>query len=217
MGTKPKAEYLIPAERIEGAILVIRGRKVMLSHDLAALYGVSTKAFNQAVSRNIERFPDDFMFQISREETQALRSQFVTSNAGDSRPQSVTLSEKPGRGGRRYRPFAFTEHGAVMAATILNSPRAIEVSVFVVRAFVRLSRVAADQRQLALRLAELESRVTVHDKALQAVIAQLKALIQPPATEPKKRRIGFGPDDSRTGSSSDFIARDRPARRRRSR
>jgi len=102
-----------------------------------------------------------------------------------------------------------------MAATILNSPRAFEVSVFVVRAFVRLSRVAADQRQLALRLAELESRVTVHDKALQAVIAQLKALIQP--TEPKKRRIGFGPDDDRTGSNSGFIARDKPAGRRHSR
>jgi hypothetical protein len=212
MATRTKSASLIPVERIEGAILVIRGRKVMLSHDLAALYGVSTRTFNQAVRRNAARFPEDFMFQLTWDEAAASRSQIVTLNDSTSRSQNATLK----RGGNiKYRPYAFSEHGAVMAATILNSPRAVEVSVFVVRAFVRLSRVAADQRQLALRLAELESRVTVHDKALQAVIAQLKALIQP--TEPKKRRIGFGPDDDRTGSGSDFIARDKPAGRRHSR
>jgi hypothetical protein len=196
--SEPKGTgYLIPSERIEGAILVIRGKKVMLSHDLAALYGVSTRTFNQAVKRNAARFPEDFMFQLTWEEAEASRSQTVTLKRGSN---------------IKYRPLAFTEHGAVMAASVLNSPRAVEVSVFVVRAFVRLSRIATDQRQLALRLAELESRVTVHDKALQAVIAQLKQLIQLPAPEPKKRRFGFGPDDNRTGSGSDFIARDRPRR-----
>jgi hypothetical protein len=206
--------YLIPSERIEGAILVIRGKKVMLSHDLAALYGVSTRTLNQAVKRNAERFPPDFMFQVTWEEAEASRSQIVTLNDPTLRSQNATRK----RGSNiKYRPLAFTEHGAVMAASVLNSPRAVEVSVFVVRAFVRLSRVAADQRQLALRLAELESRVTAHDKTLLAVIAQLKRLIQLPAPGPKKRRIGFGPDDNRTGSSSDFIARDRPAKSRRRR
>ena len=225
--SKPSQDsgYLIPAERIDNAILEIRGRKVMLSHDLAALYGVSTKAFNQAVKRNVERFPEDFMFQLTREEAQALRSQSVTSNEAASRSQTVTLDEaglrsqfatlKRGKH-HKYRPYAFTEHGAVMAATILNSPRAIEVSVFVVRAFVRLSRVAADQRQFALKLAELESKLASHDKNFQVVFAAIKQLMQPP--EPKKKRIGFITDDGRsgqTGSSSDYIARDRPRRRTR--
>ena len=226
--TAPKDPgYLIPTERIDNAIVEIRGRKVMLSHNLAALYGVSTKAFNQAVKRNADRFPPDFMFQLTREEAQALRSQSVTSNEASSRSQSVTLNGvgsrsqsatsngRPGRGGQRYRPYAFSEHGAVMAATILNSPRAIEVSVFVVRAFVRLSRVAADRRQLALKLAELESKLASHDRSFQVVFAAIKQLMQPSA--PKKKRIGFVPDDDKpgqTGSGSGFIARDRPRRNR---
>jgi len=201
--------YLIPAERIEGAILEIRGKKVMLDRELAALYGVSVKAFNQAVRRNLERFPDDFMFQLTWEEVECPMSRSATSDDARSRSQSVTLK----RGGNiKYRPYAFTEHGAVMAATILNSPRAIEVSVFVVRAFVRLSRAAADQRQLALRLAELESKYAAHDKNLQVVFDALRRLMQPP--EPKKRRIGFVTTDRLGDSGSDFIARDRPARSR---
>ena len=141
-----KGGYLIPTERIDNAIIEIRGRKVMLSHNLAALYGVSTKAFNQAVKRNADRFPPAFMFQLTWEEAQALRSQIVTLNGVGSKSQSATLK----RGGHiKYLPYVISEHGAVMAATILNSPRAVEVSVFVVRAFVRLSRVAADQRQVA--------------------------------------------------------------------
>ena len=209
--TAPKdTGYLIPSERLDNAILEIRGRKVMLSHDLAALYGVSTKAFNQAVKRNVERFPEDFMFQLTREEAQALRSQFVTSNGVGSRSQSATLNGRPGRGGQRYLPYAFSEHGAVMAATILNSPRAIEVSVFVVRAFVRLSRVAADQRRFALKLAEIEAKLATHDRSLKAVFDAIRQLMQPP--EPKKKRIGFAtdPDDN-------IIAHDRPARQHRNR
>jgi hypothetical protein len=215
-GTKPqsgvsdKAGYLIPVERIDRAILEIRGRKVMLSYDLAALYGVSTKVFNQAVKRNAGRFPPDFMFQLSWEEAQVLRSQFVTLDEASPRSQFATLK----RGKHyKYRPYAFSEHGAVMAATILNTPRAVEVSVFVVRAFVRLSRAAADQRRLALKLAELESKLASHDKNFQVVFDALRRLMQPP--EPKKKRIGFITADDRPGAGSDFLARDRPCRRRR--
>ena len=198
--------YMIPTDRIEGAILEIRGRKVMLSRDLAALYGVSTKAFNQAVKRNADRFPPDFMFQLTWEEAQALRSQFVTLNGVGSRSQSATLK----RGGHiKYLPYAFSEHGAVMAATILNSPRAVEVSVFVVRAFVRLNRVAADQRRFALKLAEIEAKLSVHDQSLKAVFDALRRLMQPPPA-PKRRKIGFAtnPDDNIT-------VHDRPPRQNR--
>jgi hypothetical protein len=193
--TAPKdSGYLIPTERIDNAIIEIRGRKVMLSRDLAALYGVSTKVFNQAVKRNASRFPPGFMFQLTWEEAQALRSQTVTLDEAGLRSQIATL--KRGKH-HKYRPYAFTEHGAVMAATILNSPRAVDVSVFVVRAFVRLSRVAADQRQFALKLAEIEAKLSVHDQSLKAVFDALRQLMQPPPA-PKRRRIGFAtdPDDN---------------------
>lgn len=150
MTTPKDPGNLIPAERLDHAILEIRGRKVVLSHDLAALYGVSTKAFNQAVKRNADRFPPDFMFQLTQEEAQALRSQIVTLKRGSN---------------IKYLPYAFSEHGAVMAATILNSPRAVEVSVFVVRAFVRLNRVAADQRRFALKLAEIEAKLATQNRS----------------------------------------------------
>jgi hypothetical protein len=203
-----KGGYLIPTERIDNAIIEIRGRKVMLSHNLAALYGVSTKAFNQAVKRNADRFPPDFMFQLTWEEAQALGSQTVTSDEAGLRSQFATL--KRGKH-HKYRPYAFTEHGAVMAATILNTPRAAEVSVFVVRAFVRLSRVAADQRQVALKLAEIEAKLSVHDQSLKAVFDALRQLMQP-TPAPKRRKIGFAtdPDDN-------IIAHDRPSRPHRAR
>ncbi len=206
-GTTNKAGYLIPVERIDNAILEIRGRKVMLSHDLASLYGVSTRRLNEQVKRNASRFPPDFMFQLTWEEAQASRSQSVTLDEAGLRSQFATL--KRGKH-HKYRPYAFTEHGAVMAATILNTPRAVEVSVFVVRAFVRLSRAAADQRRFGLRLAELESKLASHDKNFQVVFDALRKLMQPP--EPKKRRIGFAtdPDDN-------IIAHDRPARQHRKR
>ena len=198
--------YVIPVEHLDRAIVVVRGRRVILSHDLAVAYGVTTKRLNEQVKRNIRRFPPDFAFELTDEEWMALRSQSATSNA------------RPGRGGRRYHPYAFTEHGAVMAASVLNTDRAVEVSVFVVRAFVRMSQVLASHRQLALKLAELEARVTVHDKNIQSLLAAIRQLMQPP--EPKKKRIGFVTDDDKpgqTGSGSDFIARDRPARKRRGR
>lgn len=178
----------VPVERIERAILVSRGNKVMLDTDLAALYGTTTKRLNEQVRRNRERFPADFMFQLTNQELAALRSQFATSN------------ERPRRGGRRYLPFAFTEHGALMAANMLNTARAIEASLYVVRAFVRLREVLAAHKELAKKLEALEKKTEVlalkHD-ALAAttraqfkeVIEALRALMTPP--ESKKRPIGF--------------------------
>jgi hypothetical protein len=197
--TPPKdSGYLIPVEHLDRAIVEIRGKRVILSHDLAEAYGVTTKRLNEQVKRNIRRFPADFAFELTDEEWTALRSQFATSNV------------RPGRGGRRYVPYAFTEHGAVMAASVLNTDRAVEVSVFVVRAFVRMSRMLASHRQLALKLAEIESRVTVHDKNIQSLLAAIRSLITPPA--PPRRKIGFAtnPDDN-------IIAHDRPARQHRRR
>jgi hypothetical protein len=135
----------IAVERIERAILVLRGHKILLDSDLAALYEVPTKVLLQAVKRNLERFPQDFMFQLDAEEFQRLRSQFVTSNA-------------PGRGGRRYAPYAFTEQGVAMLSTVLNSPRAIAVNIEIMRAFVRLRLILASNKELARRLAALEAK-----------------------------------------------------------
>jgi len=184
---------MVPVEQLDRAIVEMRGRRVILSHDLAIAYGVTTKRLNEQVKRNIRRFPPDFAFELTNDEWTALRSQFATSNTS------------PGRGGRRYRPYAFTEHGAVMAASVLNTDRAVEVSVFVVRAFVRMSQILASHRQLAHKLAELEARVSVHDKSIESLLAAIRSLIAPPT--PKKKRIGFatGPDDN-------IVAHDRPRR-----
>ena len=176
----------VPIARIENRIRVIRGHKVIIDADLAELYGVETRALIQAVKRNLERFPAEFMFQLNAEETEALRSQTVIS--------------KPGRGGRRYAPYAFTEHGAIQASNVLNSPRAIEVGVYVVRAFVQLREVLATHKDLAAKLATLERQTQAlalkHDTLAQNTRLQLKQvfeaireLMAPP--EPKKRPIGF--------------------------
>jgi len=143
----------VPIERIENRILFIRGLKVLLDADLASLYGVETRVLNQAVKRNAERFPADFMFQLSAKELEAWRSQFVISNPG-------------ARMGLRRAPFAFTEHGALMAATILNSRRAVETSLYVVRAFVRLREFLASHKDLARRLDQHEKKLSSHDQAI---------------------------------------------------
>jgi hypothetical protein len=173
----------ITAEHIAGAILILRGQRVLQDSELAALYGVSTKRFNEQVRRNRKRFPADFMFQLAAEETSSLR------------PQIATL--KTGRGRhRKYLPYVFTEHGAIMAATILNSPRAIEMSVYVVRAFVQLREMLASNKELARRFAQLETRLdkklTVHDEAIAAILAAIRQLMHPPI--PKRRSIGFTAD-----------------------
>ena len=143
----------------------------------AELYGTTTKAFNQAVKRNRNRFPADFMFQITGEEFQAMRSQFVTSSFVS-------------HGGRRYAPYAFTEHGALMAASVLNTPRAMEVSVYVIRAFIRLRELLSAHKELAGKLNELERKVASHDTAIQSLVATIRRLMEPPPTPPRPQ-IGF--------------------------
>ena len=161
-----------PTERIERSILLIRGHKVLLDVDLAALYGVPTKRLNEQVRRNRARFPEDFMFQLTAEEATSLRSQFATSNKG--------------RGGRRYAPYAFTEQGVAMLSTVLNSERAILVNIEIMRAFVRLRQMLASNTQLAGKLAALEKK---YDAQFKVVFDAIRQLMTP--SQPKKRKIGF--------------------------
>jgi hypothetical protein len=177
---------IVPADRIEQAILLIRGEKVILDSDLAALYGVTTARLNQQVQRNIKRFPADFVFQLSEDEFSNLMSHFATSRLG--------------WGGHRKPPYAFTEHGAIMAASVLNTPRAVEMSVFVVRAFVRLRAFLVTHKELAEKLAELERKLASHDEQIVAIIDAIKRLMAPPTRPdspppPDKRRIGFSAED----------------------
>jgi hypothetical protein len=167
---------LVPS--IENRIFLVRGQKVLIDYDLAALYAVEVRALNQAVKRNKKRFPSDFIFQLTVKENEELKSQTVTS--------------KSSRGGRRHLPYAFTEHGVIMAASVLNSPRAVEMSVFVVRVFVRLRETLASHKALAAKFAELEQRLETHDKAIGEIIDAIRALMTPP--EKPARQIGFRPD-----------------------
>jgi phage regulator Rha-like protein len=160
---------------VESRILLLRHQRIILDADIAELYGVPVKVLNQQIKRNQKRFPADFVFQLSTKEYEALRSQFVTS--------------KERRGGRRYLPYAFTEHGAIMAATVLNSERAVEMSVFVVRAFVRLREMLANNRKLAGKIDELENRLDTHDSTIQDLIEAIKELMTP--EDPPRKRIGF--------------------------
>src|ERR1700734_1343032 len=160
---------------VESRILSLRQQRVILDANLAGLYGVPVRILNQQVKRNRERFPPDFVFQLTAKEHEVLRSQIVIS--------------KEGRGGRRYAPYAFTEHGAVMAATVLNSERAVEMSVFVVRAFVRLREMLATNRRLAGKIGELENRLDTSDSPIKELIEAIKELMTP--KEPPRSRIGF--------------------------
>ena len=183
---------IVAVDALSGRIHLVRGQRVMLDADLAELYGVSTKVFNQAIKRNIERFPADFMFQLTAEEHDSLRSQIVTSNAIDPlRSQTVTL--KSGRGQhRKYLPYVFTEHGAIMAASVLSSPQAVEMSVFVVRAFIQLRELLASNRELADRLDDLERKLSTHDQAIAGLIDAIRRLTSVPAKP--SRPIGFTAD-----------------------
>jgi hypothetical protein len=167
--------YALVRRPVESRILFLRGRKVLLDSDLADLYRVTVKRLNEQVKRNAERFPDDFMFRLTPEETRLLRSQIATSNGG--------------RGGRRYLPFVFTEHGAIMAASVLNSPQAVEMSVFVVRAFVRLNEILASSRELAAKVMELDRRLKTQDAAIHDIISAIKRLMKPPSR--RIPQIGF--------------------------
>jgi len=180
---KLKRTDVVSVEQITQSILVFRGHKVLLDSDLAELYGVPTKALNQAVKRNAERFPEDFMFRLSGPEAEAL-----------NRSQPVTGSQK--HRDPRFPPNAFTEHGTMMAAMILNSPRAVEMSVYVVRAFVKLRELLSSNRELARRFAQLETRLdkklTEHDQQIATILSAIRQLMHPPA--PKRRGIGFTAD-----------------------
>jgi hypothetical protein len=169
-------------EAIASRIVTLRGGRVLLDADLAALYGVETRRLNEQVRRNRRRFPADFIFRLTRDELDNLMSQFATSRWG----------------GRRKRPYAFTEHGAIQAATILSTRRAVEVSVYVVRAFVQLRGVLTANRELAKRLDELEARIErkldTHDRVIADILDAIRQLMTPPEPKPK-RRIGFTSDD----------------------
>jgi len=166
---------IVPVQLIASRIFLVRGHRVMLDSDLASLYRVSTKRLNEQVKRNQRRFPADFMFRLTPREAQALRSQFATS--------------KPQRGGRRYVPHVFTEHGAVMLASVLNSPVAVLASIQVVRAFIKLREILGTQHKLALKLLELEERLGEHDEEITALFEAIRRLMEP-ADKPGKP-IGF--------------------------
>jgi ORF6N domain len=194
-----KTNLPIAVEQIDGMIRTIRGVRVMLDRDLAKIYGVPTKAFNQAVKRNRQRFPEDFMFRLTQEEAKALqasRSQTVTSSQRKDllRSQFVTSNQ---RGGPRYLPYAFTEYGALMAANILNSTRAVQMSIFVVRAFAKMREALRGTPELARKLAALEKKLTgrldVHEAAIVEVLQEVMQILNPPPPppEPPRRRIGF--------------------------
>ena len=176
------------AAGVERRVLSIRGQKVMLDADLAQIYGVPTKRLNEQVKRNRERFPEDFMFKLTREELEAL-IHWGPVDAKRNRSQFATGPQK--HRDPRFLPHAFTEHGAIMAANVLNSRRAVQMSVFVVRAFVRLRGVLATNKELAHKLAELEGKVTGHDRHIQSLFEAIRQLMVDPSA--KRRRIGFRP------------------------
>jgi len=166
---------IVLAKRVSSKILILRNQKVILDTDLAELYGVPVKRLNEQIKRNHERFPADFLFTLTSDEYQGLRSQDATSTSA--------------HGGRRYLPHAFTEHGAIMAATVLNSKRAIEMSVFVVRAFVQMRQAMAVNQLVVSKLSELEARLDIHDAEIQDLVQAIQELIAP--LPPSNRRIGF--------------------------
>jgi len=170
----PSKTLPIPVERIEKVILLVRGQKVMLDKDLAVLYGVETRVLKQAVRRNRNRFPSDFMFELTTAENRSLRS------------QNVIL--EPGRYSK-YLPFAFTEQGVAMLSSVLNSERAIEVNIAIMRVFVRLREMMATHKELAFKLVELEERLEAHDDQIQNIFEAIRQLMTPPERERKK--IGF--------------------------
>ena len=181
-------------QAIEHMIMTIRGQKVVLDADLARIYAVPTKRLNEQVRRNADRFPLDFAFVLTDQEVANLRSQIATSSFEGIQSQFATASH----GGRRYRPYVFTEHGVIMAANVLRSRRAIQMSVFVVRAFICMRQILIAQKDLARKLEDLEKELTarldVHEIAINEMLRQIRRLLSPPSEpEPPKRRIGLDP------------------------
>ena len=173
---------LIPEELIERKIFLLRGQKVMISIHLAKLYGVKVKVLIQTIKRNIERFPEDFMFQLTREETQSLRSQFVTlNNSGSKRGKHL-----------KFMPYAFTEQGVAMLSSVLRSKKAVQVNIAIMRAFVKLRQILFHHKELAHKLEEIERKISRHDEDIQNIFEAIRQLMAPP--EKPKRRIGFHAD-----------------------
>lgn len=172
----PGTAVLPPTEPISHSIRLVRGQRVIIDRDLAAIYGVETRTLNQAIKRNAKRFPEDFMFRLTREEAVASRSQTVILK--QSRGQNV-----------KFLPYVFTEHGAIQAANILNSPRAVMMGIHVVRAFIQLRDLLASNKELQRKFAELERQVSSHDQAIVGILKTIRELMNPP--EPKRRPIGF--------------------------
>ena len=181
---------VIAIEPVENSIFMIRGHKVMLSTHMAKLYGVEVRTLIQAVKRNIERFPSDFIFQLTWEETQSLRSQIVILN--DHKGKNETRELKRGEH-LKYVPYAFTEQGIAMLSSVLRSRRAIQVNIVIMRAFVKLREILSTHKELAHKLNELERKVESHDKEIQSIFSAIKQLMAPPP-DPPKRRIGFKPE-----------------------
>lgn len=172
-----RAAPLIPLERIGSAIIFVRGHKVILDSDLADLYGVQTSELNKAVARNPDRFPPDFMFQLSREEDQRLKTELGLGHTG--------------RGGRRTPPYAFTEQGVAMLSSVLNSPRAVAVNIAIMRAFVKLRSLLTDNEKLARKLRAMEKK---YDGQFKVVFDTIRAMMEPESEDPKKSKIGFRAD-----------------------
>jgi hypothetical protein len=185
-----KGIIVLKPENVAELVFFIRGEKVLLDADLAMLYGVEPRVLNQAVARNRKRFPADFMFQLSAREYDALTSQIVISDKDDARGalalRSQIVISKKGRGGRRYRPYAFTEQGVAMLSSVLRSARAVEVNIAIMRTFVQLRRLMDTNRDLARKIEALEKK---YDEQFAVVFEAIKQLITPP--EPPRRRIGF--------------------------
>ena len=180
---------IVPADQIALRIRNFRVEKVLLDFDLAALYGVETRVLNQAVKRNADRFPSDFMFQLSVEETEMI-SQRVTSSTGQTVSDSSQIVMSPGKHrGKRYRPYAFSEQGVAMLSSVLNSERAIKVNIAIMRAFVKLRQILDTNREFAKKFSELEQRVGKHDEEIDAILEAIRQLMAPP--DRPRREIGF--------------------------
>jgi phage regulator Rha-like protein len=196
----PKSSNKLTTDQLGRLIYEIRGERVMLDSDLASIYGVETKALNRAVKRNRDRFPKDFVFRISEDEWKNLRYQIGTATSRREHPslRYQIGTSSLGHGGRRNRPYAFTEHGAIMAANVLNSRRAVQMSVFVVRAFLKMRALLGDKRELAQKLAslekELKKRLDVHEVVIVTILQRVMDIIDPPLSpQPPNPRIGFRP------------------------
>ncbi len=203
-----RSEETYKTPPIERMIMTVRSQRVILDADLASLYGIPTKRLNEQVRRNMDRFPPDFAFILTNEEVTNLRSQIATSSWQVNRSQFTTASH----GGRRYRPYVFTEHGAIMAANILRSKRAIQMSVFVVRAFIRMRQILIEQRSLAHKLQKLEKELTarldIHETAINEMFSQIQRLLSPPSEpEPPRKRIGFMVEEPYIGYKSSKISK----------